>query len=65
MYDMKRFIGRRWSDAVAEETKLHPFRLVDNNGTPAVAPTVAPYNNQLFSPQQIGICSSLWCTPFC
>eukprot|EP00668_Euglena_longa_P046227 GGOE01061911.1.p1 GENE.GGOE01061911.1~~GGOE01061911.1.p1 ORF type:complete len:440 (+),score=136.50 GGOE01061911.1:101-1420(+) len=54
IYDMKRFIGRKWDTSMEEEAALYPFKLVDNSGIPSVAPTAARFAGQVFSPQQIG-----------
>eukprot|EP00667_Euglena_gracilis_P022507 EG_transcript_25084 len=39
VYDMKRFIGRKWDASMEEEAALYPFRLTDNGGIPSISPT--------------------------
>jgi len=53
VYDMKRFIGRRWHASMPAEAALYPFRLTECDGGPCVLPT-CPGHATPHPPERIG-----------
>ena len=53
LFNIKRMIGRRWTDPVVQsDIKSYPFKVVNNNGKPNVQVQVGT-RQKLFAPEEI------------
>ncbi|KAA6380740.1 MAG: putative Heat shock 70 kDa protein, partial [Streblomastix strix] len=54
VYDIKRLIGRKWSDPeVQRDAKLYPFKVANQNGKPVVEVKVKGGETKQFTPEEI------------